>query len=72
MHGNMNIKHLIRCTQDALVSEELNLQVMQLVLDINCSRSCQRASEVHYTSDWIWNYSRKKSFRLPVIESSEM
>jgi len=58
-----------RCTQDALLSAELNHQVMQLVLDVNCSRSCQRASEGHYTWDWIWKYSRKSSFRLPTIES---
>jgi len=41
--------HLTQCTQDALVSAELNLQVIQLVLDVNRSRSCQRASEGHYT-----------------------
>jgi hypothetical protein len=41
--------HLSQCTQDALVSAEWNLHVMQLVLDVNCSRSCHRDSEGHYT-----------------------
>lgn len=54
--------HLTKSIQDAQVSAELNLQVMQLVLDVNCSRSCQAAFEGHYTRDWIWKYSRKNPF----------